>query len=173
MEKIITHSAINYAHALFETGKNYGNDLISVNEVLTSSEELKNIINNPAIDLNAKYKILDEIFQNKIDEKVIEFIKILTEKNRINELDQILASYNAKVDEFNNIKNVEITSAIELNDEIKNKILAKLTEKLNKTINPRWIVNNEIISGLVFKIEDNIVDTSLLTKIESIGKNIR
>ena len=173
MEKIITHSAINYAHALFETGKNYGNDLISVNEVLTSSEELKNIINNPAIDLNAKYEILDEIFQNKIDEKVIEFIKILTEKNRINEFDQILASYNAKVDEFNNIKNVEITSAIELNDEIKNKILAKLTEKLNKTINPRWIVNNEIISGLVFKIEDNIVDTSLLTKIESIGKNIR
>ena len=53
------------------------------------------------------------------------------------------------------------------------KIINKLSEKLNKTIIPTWETNKEIISGLVFKIGDDIIDTSLLNKVESIGKNIR
>ena len=104
---------------------------------------------------------------------VLQFIKILTEKNRLNEIEQIKFSYIEKVNNFNNIQKVEIISAIELTNETKTKITNKLSEKLNKTIIPTWNINKEIISGLVFKIDDDIIDTSLLNKIESIGKNIR
>lgn len=78
-------------------------------------------MSNPAIDLNVKFSILDEIFKNKIDDKVLQFIKILTEKNRLVELEEIRDAYNEKVNEANNIKLVEITSAIELKEEFQNK----------------------------------------------------
>ncbi len=173
MNEIITNSAQNYAKALFETGQNFAADLDCVQKVITTSDDFNSIISNPAIDLQLKYSILDEIFQNQIDEKVLRFIKILTEKNRLGEFNEICAAYNEKVQDANNIKIAEITSAIELNDEIKTKIVTKLSEKLNKKIHPQWKINPEIISGLVFKIGDDIIDTSLQTKIESIGKNIR
>lgn len=171
--KIITYSAQNYALALFEAGQTFEDDLLTILEVLKTSADFKNIMSNPAIDLNVKFSILDEVFQGKVDEKVLQFIKILIEKNRLNELDGILTSYTQLVREYNNIKEVEIDSAIELSDDFKTKIKDRLTEKLNKTIIPLWKTDSEIISGLIFKIDDDIIDVSLKNKVESIGKNIR
>ena len=173
MNTIITNSAQNYAQALFEIGLNFEKDLAYVLNTIDSSADFTNIISNPAIDLNTKDEILNEIFQNKIDEKVLQFIKILTEKKRINELAKIYEAYNKKIQEHNNIIVIEITSAIELDEETKTQIVNKWTKKTKKTIIPQWNINKDIISGLVFKINDNIIDTSLLNKIESIGKNIR
>lgn len=172
MDNIITYSAQNYAEALFESGQTFTPDLELINTVIKTSVDFVHIMSNPAIDLNVKYSILDEIFKNKIDEKVLQFTKILTEKNRLGEFEQILASYKEKVNDTNGVKRVEITSALELNDALKTKILNKLSEKLNKKIVPEWKIDREIISGLVFKIGDDIVDTSIRNKVESIGKNI-
>lgn len=172
MDNIITYSAQNYAEALFEAGKTFSSDLELISTVMTTSADFMHIMSNPAIDLNVKYSIIDEIFKDKIDEKVLQFIKILTEKNRLGEFDQILASYKDKVNDFNDIKTVEITSATELKEDFKTRILNKLGEKLNKKIVPEWKIDREIISGLVFKIGDDVVDTSIRNKVESIGKNI-
>lgn len=173
MNKIITYSAQNYAEALFESGPDFEADLNTILEVIKTSADFVNIISNPAIDLNVKYSILDEIFKGKLNDKVLQFLKILTEKNRLGEFGEIRDSYLEKVHEANNIKLVEITSAIELNDDLKNRITNKLSEKLNKKVVPGWKIDSDIISGLVFKIGDNIIDTSLKNKVESIGKNIR
>ncbi len=173
MDKIITYSAKNYAEALFETGKEYAAALNTVLEVMKTSADFMHIMSNPAIDLNVKYSILDEIFQGKIDDKVLQFLKILTEKNRLREFEEISDSYKERVNEANNVTPVEITSAIDLNEDFKTRIINKLGEKLGKTIIPEWKTDKEIISGLVFKIGDDIIDTSLKTKVESIGKNIR
>lgn len=173
MKKIVTNSAQNYAQALFETGQNFEKDLEMVQQVLNDSADFTNVISNPAIDLTTKHEILDEVFKNQINANVLQFIKILAEKNRLNEIEQIKYSYIEKVNEFNNIQKVEIISAIELSEETKSKITNKLSEKFNKTIAPTWDINKEIIAGLVFKIGDDIIDTSLLNKVESIGKNIR
>ena len=171
MDNIITYSAQNYAEALFEAGKTFTPDLELINTVITTSADFMHIMSNPAIDLNVKYSILDEIFKDKINEKVLQFVKILTEKNRLGEFEQILAAYKEKVNDENGVKLVEITSAIELNEDFKTKILNKLSEKLNKKIVPEWKIDREIISGLVFKIGDDVVDTSIRNKVESIGKN--
>ena len=172
MDNIITYSAQNYAEALFEAGKTFTPDLELINTVITTSADFMHIMSNPAIDLNVKYSILDEIFKDKINEKVLQFVKILTEKNRLGEFEQIFAAYKEKVNDENGIQPVEITSAIELNEDFKTKILNKLSEKLNKKIVPEWKIDREIISGLVFKIGDDVVDTSIRNKVESIGKNI-
>lgn len=172
MDNIITYSAKNYAEALFEAGQTFSSDLELINTVINTSADFMHIMSNPAIDLNVKYSILDEIFKNKINEKVLQFVKILTEKNRLGEFEQIFAAYKEKVNDENGIQPVEITSAIELNEDFKTKILNKLSEKLNKKIVPEWKIDREIISGLVFKIGDDVVDTSIRNKIESIGKNI-
>jgi len=172
-ENIITYSAQNYAQALFESGSDFEKDLSLVAEVLSTSADFNSIISNPSIDLETKNTILDEIFANHISPNVLQFIKILTEKGRLNEFEGIQAAYLEKVNNSKNIKPVEITSAIELNDDTKNKIVEKLNQKLNKQIIVNWVVNPEIISGLLFKIGDDIVDATLLSKVENIGKNIR
>lgn len=163
-------SAITYAKSLFEANKEALQDLNTVFEVMNSSKEFELTMLNPSVSLQVKYDIVDEIFKKELDEKVLNFVKILIEKNRFNEFSQIIQAYSDVLDEANNVKRVEIVSAIELSDTQKQKTINKLKAKLNKEVKVDWTLDTGIIGGLVIKIDDNIIDTSLKNKLDKLSK---
>ena len=57
-----------------------------------------------------------------------------------------------------------------MSDENKDKIINKLTHKLGKNIIAEWIVNEDIVGGLLIQIDDNIIDTSVKNKLEKLSK---
>lgn len=176
-ERISTVSK-NYAQALLEIAaennsyEQIKNQLEEVAQVLHSSKDLQIVMSNSSISAAKKIDILDDIFGAKIDKKILNFLKLLVEKNRFMEFDSILTSYNDKIDRLANIKNVEIISAIDLNFETKTNILFKLEHKLNCEIVPHWHTDKNIIAGLTFKFDDYVIDTSVRNKIENLSKNI-
>ncbi len=169
MTKIST-SAITYAKSLFEADHNALSDLNTVLDVINSSKDFEITMLNPAISLQTKYEILDDIFKKELSEKVLNFIKILVEKNRFNEFNQIIQAYSDELDKINNIKRVEVVSAVELSDEQKQKVTEKLEKRLQKTIKSEWIVDTDIIGGLIIKIDDDVIDTSLKNKLDKLSK---
>lgn len=44
--------------------------------------------------------------------------------------------------------------------------------RLQKKVLPAWKEDSNIIGGLVIQIDDNVIDMSILNKIESLSKNI-
>ena len=169
MTKVST-SAITYANSLFEADNNVLPDLNTVLDVINSSKDFKITMLNPSISLQIKYEILDEIFKKELSEKVLNFIKILVEKNRFNEFEQIVQAYSDEVDQNNNIKRVEIVSAVELSDNQKQKAIEKLEARLQKTVKVDWTVDTSIIGGLIIKIDDDVIDTSLKNKLDKLSK---
>ena len=162
-----------YAESLIQTGfepEIVMQNLNTVKEIIESSTELQDAIKNPSIKIDTKFEIIDEIFKTHIDEKIINFLKILVSKDRFSELNGIIDAYSNKTDEINNIKRAEVISAIELSDEQKQKIVDKLQNKLQKTVIPTWNTNEDIIGGLVIKIDDDVIDNSLKNKLERISK---
>ena len=61
-----------------------------------------------------------------------------------------------------------MTSAIELNDERKEQIKVKIAEKLKKEVIVDWGVDSEIIAGLIFNIDEMIIDNSIKHKLEDL-----
>ena len=98
---------------------------------------------------------------------IIQIISVIYDikKQTRNEEDQIIKR-------IKNITRVNITSAIELNDDRKNDIKTKISERLNKDIICDWGVDNEIIAGLIFKIDESIIDNSVRHKLEDLSKEI-
>lgn len=173
MNKLISKSAITYANSLFEADNNYDanlNDLNIVQEIVSQSQDLQNIIQNPAISINSKNEIINEVFKNQVSEKILNFLKILADKKRFNELNEIVQAYSDKVDEINNIKRVEVTSAVKLSDNQKQRVTEKLEQRLEKNVIINWALDKEIIGGLVVKIDDDIIDSSLKNKLEKLSK---
>lgn len=175
----ISLSAKNYAYALVKLGQDglisyddiYKN-LEIVNEIISSSTDLTNVLDNPSISDETKYSIIDEVFSNQIDKLIVDFLKILIEKKRFREFNGIVEAYRAELDKINNIKRIEVISAVDLNEETKKKIIEKLQNKLQKNIIAEWQINEEIIGGLVIKIDDDIIDSSLKNKLENLSKNL-
>ena len=61
---------------------------------------------------------------------------------------------------------------INLDDNTKQNIKNRLSGKLQKQVNVDWSINPDIIAGLVFIVGDSIIDTSMKSKLQMIGRNI-
>lgn len=165
----------NYANALSDLAKaglisfeEIKKDLNTVDAIITSSRDLKNVLENVTISAKIKHDITDEVFKNQINKKIINFLKILIDKNKFNEFADIKSEFENIYNEQNNIKLVEVTSAVELTKSQKTKVLKKLQAKLNKEIIADWKLDKEIIGGLIIKIGDDIINSSLKNRLEKL-----
>ncbi len=168
----------NYAKALMEVAEEslaydvYKNQLNDICDVLNSSQDLRIVLANTSVSSSKKIEILDSVFANKIEDKLLNFLKILITKNRFNELESISAAYNEMLDKRSNKKTVEVYSPIALNFENKSNVLFKLEHKLNCEIIPIWKIDESLIAGLAFKYDDTVIDMSVRSKLENLSKKI-
>ena len=168
----------NYAKALMEIStesksfNKLAKQLTQIVEVFEKSEDLKIVMTNSSISTTKKVEIIEIIFKNKVDKKLVNLLKILVEKNRFNELNSIRIAFNEMIEKHFNKKTVEVYSAIKLNFENKSNVLFKLEHKLGCEITPIWIVDKSLIAGLAFKIDDCVIDTSIRSKLENLSKSI-
>ncbi len=175
----ISLSAKNYSKALVEmvrdnviSFEDLSKDLATVSEILETSQDLRLTLENPTVSEAVKSQIVEEVFKNEVHPQVVNFLMVLIDKNRFSEFPQIKADYEIKLDDVNKIQSVEITSAVELSDEYRERILQKLSEKLQKNIRPNWKVDENIIAGLIYRINDNVIDTSIKSKLDKLNKNL-
>ena len=166
----------NYANALIEISKqddsfeNFKTQLQQVSDTINSSNDLKLVMDNSSVSYINKIEIIENIFKDKIDLRILNLLKILIEKNRFDEFDSITQAYCEIADNFERKKDVEIISSVELEIDIKGKILNKLEQKLHSEVMPRWTIDESLIGGLVFKFGDVVIDTSIKSKLENLSK---
>ena len=169
-----------WAHALVELAQEDKSvsmpevlsDLKDVVETINSSEELSEVIGNPSISTEEKQIILCKLFQNSIKPIVYNFIFALNLRKRVNIISGIAEEFQKELEKINNITHVAVTSAIGLDESKKNEIKEKIASKLNKEVVVDWHADSDIIAGLVFNIDETIVDNSVRHKLEDLSRKI-
>lgn len=171
--------AQRYADALVQiardgklTFEKISKDLNLIKEILEQSKDLKEVLVNPVISADDKKEIINKVFSDEIDVLVINFLKLLTDKNKFDIFDDVLEAYNKLIDSIDNIKRVSVTSAVTMPEDAKGRLKQKLEEKLKANVVLDLNINKDIIAGLVIKIDDNVIDMSLKHKLEDLSKSI-
>ena len=171
--------AKRYAESLIEMSKtdNISSDTVSADlsnimEILSSSVELYNMLINPLISIEDKENVIDSVFSKDVNKLIVNFLKILIQNNRFMLIQDIIKMYYQLLSEVNNIVNIEVTSAIDLNLDERNRIQQSLFAKLQKQINIEYKVSESIIAGLVIKMGDDVIDMSVAHKLEEYKKAI-
>lgn len=171
--------AQRYAEALVDLAKEgkltyekISSDLNLVSETLHQSKDLEEFLTNPVASREDKKEIIQRVFSEDVDNLIVNFLKVLVDKDRFSAWNEILNEYKKSLDDINNISRINVTSAVEMTDEAKAKLKDKLESKLRKNVVLDLDVNSNIIAGLVIKIGDNIIDMSLKHKLEDLSKKI-
>lgn len=146
--------------------------LREVAETFDSSEELKEVINNPSISVEEKQIVLSKIFQDKIIPVVYNFLFVLNLRKRLNIINEIADEYEKDIENLNNIVRVNVVSAIDIEDEKKQDIKSRLEEKLHKEVKTKFDTNSDIIAGLLFNVNGTVVDNSIRNKLDKLSENI-
>ncbi len=170
--------ARKYSNALIETAiednktsKVY-EDLVFISETIKSNEMLKNALLNPVVTMNDKKEIAERLFSVHVEKVTMDFVLLLIDNNRLDILNEVINQYSASYNKYNNIEKPVVISAVELNDEQKNRIIQKLEYKLSKKVEPEYTIKPDIIGGLVIEIGDKTIDCSLKTKFDTMKKQL-
>ncbi|PKP21254.1 MAG: ATP synthase F1 subunit delta, partial [Bacteroidetes bacterium HGW-Bacteroidetes-20] len=166
--------ASRYAQALFDFAETHSKieeiytDILLINNVLKDNIELKKVIESPHIPLTKKSDIFHAIFNAKIDELSINFLQLIIKKRRVPELHIILDEFIQIYYRFNNIKVAQITLPTSINDSITNEICAILAKEFHCKIIMKVTIDPNIIGGIIIKVDDILIDASILSKIKKL-----
>ena len=147
-------------------------DLREVAENITASAELSNVLNNPSVSTEEKQIVLCKLFQNKLMPVVYNFLFVLNLRKRIGLISEIADEFEVELERIKNIVRVDITSAISLDGDRKNDIERRVAEKLQKDVKINWGVDENIIAGLIFNINDTVIDNSIKHKLDKLSNMI-
>lgn len=170
--------AQRYSQALMElaeedlTKEDIFSQISDIQTSVNNSEDLQKIMFSPVVSDDEKKNLVTNIFSKTINQTILNFLKLLIDKDRFNIFNSIVKEYRSEINKEKGLLDIKVTSAIELNDNEKAMVKVKLEKTLNKKIELEWGVNSDIIGGLIFETNDNIIDCSLQHKLQEIKKEI-
>ena len=172
--------AKRWAHALVElTLEDEGiskeevlSELRDISKTINASEELKTVLSNPSVSTEEKQIVICKLFEGNVMPIVYNFLFVLNLRKRLSIIDEIADEFQRELENIKNIVKVDVTSAIDVNDDKKEEIKSKISEKLNKNVIVDWTVDSDIIAGLVFNINDTVIDNSIQHKLSELCKKI-
>lgn len=144
-----------------------------LNDTLAENVQLLQFLNHPKVSNEEKIKSIEEIFKGRFSDTTVGFLVIVVTKGRYNELDAIIEYFLDQVREYRKIGKASVTSATELTAEQKQKIEAKLLESTEYVeFLMDYKIDESIIGGLIIRIGDRVVDSSIKSKIEMMQKDL-
>jgi F-type H+-transporting ATPase subunit delta len=141
--------------------------LASVLEVFSSSGDLRIFLNHPKFSVKQKQITLSNIFSGMLIPEVERFLFLLVERSRIGDLADIFTELEEQDRQANGIQAVSVTSAYPLTEEEKAVLLHRISEVIGKKVVSDFTVNDSLIAGLIIKVGDKVIDTTVKTQIHS------
>ena len=168
-----------YARALLDTASKEGiaetvyNDIKRVRATLNLSKDLRSMTASPIFQLWKKKRIFKAIFSEiKISELTLNFLILLLEKRRGELIPSIVRQYEMQYNLLINLLEVDIISAIEPTEDIKKKVIEKLSISTQMTILPTYKIDTNIKGGLLVRIDDWVFDATIKRQLETLFKKL-
>lgn len=139
-------------------------DMQLVFELTSENKELQILLKSPVIKADKKKAILNKILGGNVSEMTLAFVTIITSKSREYLLMDIAYAFVEQYKKLKGIITAELTSAIELPEDLKKKILDLLNPN-NQTVEVIEKINKDIIGGFIVRVDDKQVDASVQRKI--------
>lgn len=166
--------ANRYANALYEFAVQENKleetyqDIVLLKKVFNENRELKAVVESPVIAPDKKTNIFSALFEKEISPISFGFLNLIIKKKREPALLMICDEFINFYNRFHNIRIAQFTTAVAISDEMAARIKALLEEQTHSNIELQQKVDPSIIGGFIVKIEDYLIDASLIGKINKL-----
>lgn len=172
-------ASTTYGDALFELALEenkldaFLNEAKDMRDILSANEDLLKLLNHPKIVREEKIQIIENIFKGNCSDEMMGFLDIVVRKGRYNELLPMLEHFIARAKKEKGIGVVYVTSAVLLTAIHKQAITEKLLSLTSyKKFEFHYEVRPEIIGGLIIRVDDRVVDSSIKTRLANMNRSL-
>ena len=142
-------------------------------KLINECPELEKVLSSPILEKESKKNLLVQIFSDKINQSLLNLLKLLADRQRIGILVSILERFLELYRENSNIALATVTSAIELSDEQK-ELLSKKISVIAGTERLELVTKTDpnLIGGFVASVGSKVIDASLASQIRKLGLSL-
>ena len=168
----------SYAVALFELANEakqlelYQEETKAISNILKDNKDFLNLLTNQFINKDDKKQLLDNVFKNKVDLMVLNFLKLLVDKQRFNITLDVFKEFNSLANEYRGIKEGVLYTASLLDEAKVKAIEAKIAQKIGKKVELTMVKDETLIGGFKVVISDLVIDNSIKNKLESLKNDL-
>lgn len=170
--------AKRYAEALFQLGEEksvldqFADELQVIKKVFLNHEQLFHFLKHPRVNVDQKEQLIDKAFQG-LHTDLINAIKLLVHRHRIDQLPSIVDSFIQLVHNAKGIAEATVQSVRELTSEEKELLQQNLAKRFNKdAIIISNEVNPDILGGLHIRVGNTLIDGTLSGMLKRIERRI-
>ena len=171
-----TSSSNRYSDAIFEIASQDNNlsewgDFLNELSEIFKDRKIQKFFLDPKINNNDKVELISES-NIQTDQKKINFLKLMIEKNRLFLIDSIYRRYKKLIDLNNGVKRAEIITAFELTESQLNQINDKLSNMTKTKVIGNNVIDKTILGGFIAKFDDQMLDMSTKGKLSELKDKI-
>ncbi len=168
-----------YALALFEAGQelnkldSFKKELNYITDILEKESELMAVLEHPKVSKQQKKNLIVNIFGEIVSQEMINFLYIIVDKGREQNILDINKEYEYLYNDEKNIIEAVAITAVPMDRSSQDKLSVVLSNKLGKTVKIKNKIDNTILGGVLLKIENKIIDGTIKGRLESMEKTIK
>jgi F-type H+-transporting ATPase subunit delta len=168
--------AKRYSQAIFEIAKErnefdeWQRDLQQI-AILAQNHELLLIMENPQFPVAEKFKLLNTQLKN-LSPLALNLACILTGNGKFYLITDIYAEYRKRLDSYRGIEQAEVTTAVPLDENERQKLAERLGEITRKKIIMTARVDPGIIGGVIARVGEVIIDGSTRSQLAALKNEI-
>jgi len=166
-----------YARSLFEVASEHDKlddireQLGAFSDALEKDRELSVFFFSPYFSTQEKQDGLSRVLVDA-DPTIVNFLELLIEKHRMPVLFRIRREYDAMWERANRVLPVEITSAVELDEQTVKGIGDRIGEETGQKVELTARVQPEILGGVVLRVGNQILDASIRNRLERLRQQV-
>ena len=177
---IDTTLARRYAKALVEIGQEnnaldaYAESLTAMCDLMETSTDFREILINPVFTVDDKKAIAGQVLAKmKPDPIMSNFINLLIDRKRIDQLPGIAVAFQELLDEINGIIRAEVVSATSIADDDLKRVTDALSQISGKKALVTPTIEPSLIGGLLAKVGDMVFDGTIRTQLNQLKESLK
>jgi F-type H+-transporting ATPase subunit delta len=166
-----------YARSLFEVAEELGlldeirEQLGQFADALNENREVATFFFSPYFSTEEKKDALHRLIEGA-EATFMSFLETLVERHRMPAIFRIRARYEAMWDDANQLLPVQVTSAVDLDEQTVQNIGERIGEQTGRRVELSSSVDSGILGGIVLRVGNFILDASIRNQLNQLRKEL-
>ncbi len=166
-----------YARAAFGFAQEHNafeawSGLLGTASAVVADERVAKLLSNPRVTPDQLVGLIADIAGKELNEQGTNFLNTLAENRRLNLLPQITSIFEVLRAEVENTADVQVISAIPLDDTQRQRLAAALKKRLRRDVRLHCEVDASLLGGAIVRSGDMVIDGSLRAGLEKLTREV-
>lgn len=171
-------TAVAYARSLLELANErnqadeIGQEMAGIREIVEQQPTFAAFLADPGIAGSERTATLEKVFKGRASPLVWNFLGVVNNHGRMRMLGAIAQAFGDLLDEQRGNVEVDVTVAQKLTADQLEQVRQRVSAALGKNAIVHQYVDENIIGGLVLRVEDRLIDASVKYQLEAMRERL-